>query len=240
MPSIFRAGDRQASVNAVLFTERGDGVLGAANELDYRTTGGLAAMLAARRVSALELLEHSIARIEAHDKSINAVVVHDFSRARHAAMAADAALARGERGALLGVPVTVKEAYNVAGLPTTWGFPEAKDFKPAEDALIITRVKAAGAVVLGKTNVPISLADWQSYNDIYGTTNNPWDLGCSPGGSSGGGAAALAAGYVPLELGSDIGGSLRCPAHFCGVFSHKASLDLVPQRSTAPEVPVIP
>src|SRR5215831_4252997 len=237
----FAPGDRQVSVNAVLFTERGDGVLGAATELDYRTTGELVAILAARKVSALELLEHSIARIEAHDKRINAVVVHDFARARHAAMAADAALARGERGALLGVPVTVKEAYNVAGLPTTWGFPEAKDFKPAEDALIITRVKAAGAVVLGKTNVPISLADWQSYNDIYGTTNNPWDLTRTPGGSSGGSAAALAAGYVSLELGSDIGGSLRCPAHFCGVFSHKASLDLVPGRGGgAPQTPAIP
>ena len=241
MPSILRAGDRQVSVNAVLFTERGDGVLGAANELDYRTTGELVAMLAARRVSALELLEHSIARIEAHDKRINAVVVHDFARARHAAMAADAALARGERGALLGVPVTVKEAYNVAGLPTTWGFPEAKDFKPAEDALIITRVKAAGAVVLGKTNVPISLADWQSYNDIYGTTNNPWDLTRTPGGSSGGSAAALAAGYVSLELGSDIGGSLRAPAHYCGVFAHKPSLGLVPMRGhTPPNVPALP
>src|SRR5262252_7197048 len=241
MPSIFRAGDRQASVNAVLFTERGDGVLGVANELDYRTTGELVAILAARKVSALELLEHSIARIEAHDKRINAVVVHDFARARHAAMAADAALAKGQRGALLGVPMTVKEAYNVAGLPTTWGLPEAKDFKPAEDALAITRVKAAGAVVLGKTNVPLSLADWQSYNDIYGTTNNPWDVTRTPGGSSGGSAAALAAGFVSLELGSDIGGSLRAPAHYCGVFAHKPSLGLVPTRGhTPPNVPALP
>ena len=210
-----------------MFAEKGDSVLGAVNELDYRTTRELVAILAARKVSALELLVHSIARIEAHDKRINAVVVHDFARARQAAMAADAALARGERGALLGVPMTVKEAYNVAGLPTTWGLPEAKDYKPAEDAIVITRVKAAGAVVLGKTNVPFSLADWQSYNDIYGTTNNPWDVTRTPGGSSGGSAAALAAGYVSLELGSDIGGSLRAPAHYCGVFAHKPSLGLV-------------
>jgi amidase len=137
--------------------------------------------------------------------------------------------------------MTVKESYNVAGLPTTWGFPTAKEFRPKEDALSISRLKAAGAVVLGKTNVPLSLADWQSYNDIYGATNNPWDLGRTPGGSSGGSAASLAAGYVSLEMGSDIGGSLRVPAHYCGVFAHKPSLVLVPGRGqTPPGVPALP
>ena len=137
--------------------------------------------------------------------------------------------------------MTVKESYNVAGLPTTWGFPTAKDFRPKEDALSVARLKAAGAVILGKTNVPLSLADWQSYNDIYGTTNNPWDLTRTPGGSSGGSAAALAAGYVSLELGSDIGGSLRVPAHYCGVYAHKPSLVLVPGRGqTPPNVPPLP
>lgn len=103
------------------------------------------------------------------------------------------------------------------------------------------RLKKAGAIILGKTNVPINLADWQSYNEVYGTTNTPWDGARSPGGSSGGSAAALAAGYVPLELGSDIGGSLRAPAHFCGVFSHKPTLDLVPQGvGGPPQAPVVP
>ena len=154
--------------------------------------------------------------------------MRDFERGLDAARAADAALARGERKPLLGMPMTVKESFNVAGLPTTWGIPQQKDFVPAEDALSITRVKDAGGVILGKTNVPLGLADWQSYNEIYGTTNNPWDLGRTPGGSSGGSAAALAAGYGPLSLGSDIGGSLRVPAFHCGVYAHKPTHALVP------------
>src|SRR5205807_757772 len=154
----------------------------------------------------------------------------DFDNARAAAVAADQALARGERKPLLGIPMTVKEAFNVAGLPTTWGLPSAKGRLVADDALAVQRLKAAGAIILGKTNVPVALADWQSYNDVYGTTNNPWDLGRTPGGSSGGSAASLAAGYVPLELGSDIGGSLRVPAHYCGVFAHKPTQALVPMR----------
>ena len=142
---------------------------------------------------------------------------------------------------MLGVPITVKEQFGVAGLPTTWGNPKFKDWRPEVDALAVQRLKAAGAIILGKTNVPVALRDWQSYNDVYGTTNNPWDLSRSPGGSSGGSAAALAAGFVPLEFGSDIGGSLRAPAHFCGVFSHKPSLDLVPQRGSGPpQTPVVP
>lgn len=115
------------------------------------------------------------------------------------AWAADAALGRGERGPLLGIPMTFKEAFNIAGLPTTWGFPQFKNFVPKEDGLVVSRMKSAGAVIVGKTNVPLALADFQCYNDIYGTTNNPWDLGRSPGGSSGGSAAALAAGFGPLS-----------------------------------------
>ena len=211
------------------------------DKLDYRTASELVAALADRRVSATELLEASIARIEAHDGPINAVVVRDFERARAAAREADAALARGERRPLLGLPMTVKEQFNVAGLPTTWGNPKFKGWQPAEDALVVQRLKAAGAVILGKTNVPFMLADWQSYNDIYGTTNNPWDVGRTPGGSSGGAAAALAAGFVALELGSDIGGSLRAPAHYCGVLAHKPSLDLVPGRGGGPpQSPAVP
>lgn len=203
-------------------------------DLDYRTARDLAAALRARQVSSVELLDHAVARIAAHDGAINAVAVRDFERAHAAAADADRALAAGDRRPLLGVPITVKEAFNVTGLPTTWGIPGTEHAQASEDAVAVRRLKAAGAVVIGKTNVPLMLYDWQSYNAIYGTTNNPWDLARTPGGSSGGGAAALAAGYVSLEFGSDIGGSLRVPASFCGVFAHKPTHDLVPTRGTAP------
>jgi amidase len=201
---------------------------------DYRTVKDLVALLLARQVSAVELLGRAIARIEARDGKLNAVVVRDFGRARAVAAEADRALARGERRPLLGVPMTVKESFNVAGLPTTFGVPGTERMPVREDAVAVARLKAAGAVVLGKTNVPLMLADMQSYNSIYGTTNNPWDLNRTPGGSSGGSAAALAAGYVPLELGSDLGGSLRVPASFCGVFAHKPTHGIVPMRGQAP------
>lgn len=204
--------------------------------LDYATTsaGDLAAALAAGRVSALELFDAAVKAIETKDGPINAVVVRDFDRALAAAKAADAALARGERRPLLGVPMTVKESHNIAGLPTTWGLAPFKGWTPRADSTGVTRLKAAGAVILGKTNVPPNLGDWQSVNPVYGRTNNPHDLGRSPGGSSGGGAAALAAGMVPLEFGSDIGGSIRVPAHFCGVYGHKPTHNLVPITGQAP------
>ena len=207
---------------------------GGSEELAYHTANDLVKTIAGRQVSSRELVDSAISRIEALDAKIDAVVVRDFERARAAADAADAALAKGKSGALLGVPMTVKEHYAVAGLPTTRGDPKYKNWKAEVDALVVQRLKSAGAIILGKTKVPVDLGDWQSYNEVYGTPNNPWDLTRSPGGSSGAAAAALAAGFVPLELGSDIGGSLRCPAHFCGVFSHKPSLDLVPQRGAGP------
>jgi amidase len=190
--------------------------------------------LAARRIGALELTDAAIARIEARDKAINAVVVRDFDRARDAARAADAALTRGERRPLMGLPMTVKESHAVAGLPTTWGFEPFKGYVAPADSVGVSRLKAAGAVILGKTNIPPWLADYQSNNPVYGRTGNPWDLGRTPGGSSGGAAAALAAGMVPLEFGSDIGGSIRMPAHFCGVYGHKPSYGLVPGRGHEP------
>src|SRR5580692_3116606 len=205
-----------------------------ASEWDFRQAGELVAALQARQICATELLEHTIARIEALDQRFNAVVVRDFDRARDAAKAADAALARGVRTPLLGIPITLKEAFNVAGLPTSWGYPQFWDFVPEEDALIVSRLKEAGAVIVGKTNLPVGLGDFQSYNEIHGTTNNPWDVGRSPGGSSGGSAAALAAGFGPLSFGSDIGGSLRIPAHFCGVYAHKPTLGVVPFRGYGP------
>ena len=213
----------------------------ARSQWSFKTATECAAALAAKQVSAVELAQDAISRIERHDGKINAVCVRDFARGLDAARAADAARARGETTPLLGLPITVKESYNVAGLPTTWGFPPQKGFMPPEDALSISRVKAAGGVILGKTNIPVGLADWQSYNEIYGTTNNPYDLGRTPGGSSGGSAAALAAGYGPLSLGSDIGGSLRVPAFHCGVYAHKPTYNLVPPRGhTPPPVPPIP
>jgi len=201
---------------------------------DYQSAKELLALLRAKRVSAVELTDRAIARIEAYDGKLNAVVVRDFERARASAIEADKALARGEGGPLLGLPMTIKECADIAGLPTTWGIPGTEKIPVREDAVAVGRLKAAGAVVLGKTNVPLMLADLQSYNAIYGTTNNPWDPSRTPGGSSGGAAAALAAGYVALELGTDIGGSLRIPAHFCGVFAHKPTFGIVPTRGIAP------
>jgi amidase len=219
---------RSAAAEATTTNRTRDG------RVDYKSVTEQVAALRARRVSARELVEHSIARIEALDTKLNAVVVRDFDRARAAAAEADKALARGDRGPLLGVPMTVKESFNVAGLPTTWGIPSGKNFRASEDALAVQRLKAAGAIILGKTNVPLILGDFQSYNEIYGTTNNPWDVTRTPGGSSGGAAVCLAAGFVLLELGSDIGGSLRNPAHFCGVFAHKPSHGLLPPRGHTP------
>jgi amidase len=213
----------------------------AKSEWSFETATELSAALAAKKVSAVELAQDAIGRIERHDRKINAICVRDFERGLDAARVADAGRARGETKPLLGIPLTVKESYNVAGLPTTWGFSAQKDFVPPEDALSISRVRGAGGVILGKTNIPVGLGDWQSYNDIYGTTSNPYDLGRTPGGSSGGAAAALAAGYGPLSLGSDIGGSLRVPAFHCGVYAHKPTFALVPSRGhTPPPFPPLP
>jgi amidase len=203
-------------------------------DLTYATVGELNAALAARSVSASDLTEAAIARIEKVDGKLNAVVVRDFERARVAAKAADVALARGETKPLLGIPMTVKEANNVAGLKTTWGSPGFADYVASEDGAAIARLKNAGAIILGKTNVPVFLSDWQSNNPIYGRTNNPWDVTKTPGGSSGGGAAAVASGMVPLEFGSDFGGSIRVPAAFCGIYGHKPSFGIVPMRGMKP------
>lgn len=212
-----------------------------ASPWSFATVTDLSAALKAKQVSAVELTQDAIGRIERHDDKVNAVCVRDFDRALQSARAASLALSRGGREPLLGIPMTVKESFNVAGLPTTWGFVEQKNFVAAADALAVERVKAAGGVILGKTNVPVALGDWQSYNEIYGTTGNPYDLGRTPGGSSGGSSAALAAGFGALSLGSDIGGSLRVPAHYCGVYAHKPTFGLCPARGhTPPPFPPLP
>jgi len=202
--------------------------------LPFRSAKQLAADLRRKKIGCLELLEVYLARVEKYDPSINAVVVRDFDAARRRAREADRALARGTVwGPLHGLPITVKESYDVAGLPTTWGLPALRDTVAAEHAVAVDRLLNAGAVLFGKTNVPMYLADWQSFNAIHGTTNNPWDLTRSPGGSSGGSAAALAAGLTALEAGSDIGSSIRNPAHFCGVFGHKPTWGIVPRTGQA-------
>jgi amidase len=182
------------------------------------------------QVSALEACDAAIARIEALDKTLNAVVVRDFERARATAKRLDQTKAKNDPRRLFGVPMTVKESNDVDGLPSTWGFEMFAKVKADRDAVVVQRLKAEGAVILGKTNVPVALGDWQSENPVYGRTLNPFDHTRSPGGSSGGAAAALASGMVPLEIGSDIGGSIRAPSHMCGVFGHKPSYGIVPLR----------
>ena len=184
--------------------------------------------VADRSISALEVCDAAIARIEERDVDINAVVVRDFERARAAATAIDADRSSQRDKPLLGVAMTVKESNDVAGLPTTWGFPWAASIPVRADSVAVRRLKDAGVVILGKTNAPVALGDWQATNPIYGRTVNPHDHTRSPGGSSGGAAAALAANMVPLELGSDIGGSIRVPANFCGVYGHKPTYGIVP------------
>lgn len=191
-----------------------------------------------RLVSSVELTGHMLQRIGHFNARLNAVVTLLPDSAMDRAHQADEALARGECwGPFHGVPCTVKDTYETAGVRTTAGAPFLADYLPGEDAAIVARLKSAGAVILGKTNVPTMAADWQSYNEIFGTTNNPWDVTRTPGGSSGGEAAAVAAGLSFLGLGSDIGGSIRVPAHFCGVYGHKPSLDVIPLRGHIPPPP---
>jgi len=194
----------------------------------------LACAVRAKSVSALDLADAAIARIEALDGPINAVVVRDFDRARDQARRVDQAVANGADLPLAGVPMTVKECFNIAGLPTTFGRESARHYRPTRDAAAVRRLKDAGAVILGKTNVAAGLADYQVDNPIYGRTRNPHDLSRSPGGSSGGAAAALAAGMVPLELGGDAGGSIRIPAAFCGVYGHLSSFPLISLEGHGP------
>lgn len=194
-------------------------------------------MLSEGDLSSYELVDQAIDRIEALDDDINAIVVRDFDRARAAAKKADEARAAGSDKPLLGLPVTVKEGFDVEGLITSWGLPGDHGAAKA-DAVVVGRLREAGAIVLGKSNVATMLADWQCANPRYGRTNNPWNRTTTPGGSSGGGAAAVAAGMVAMEFGSDLAGSLRIPAAFCGVLAHRPSHGIVPMRGFAP--PMVP
>lgn len=200
-------------------------------KLVFKPALALGRMLRLRKISARELLQACLDQYAAHNSRINAVIATDFGRAWKAADAADRRLRK--KAALSpfdGVPMTAKESFDWAGQPSTWGDPALANNIPKIDAVALTRMCEAGAVPYGKTNVPLALADWQSFNAIYGTTNNPWDVTRTPGGSSGGSAAALATGMSALEIGSDIGASIRNPAHYCGIYGHKPTYGVVPYR----------
>ncbi len=203
-------------------------------DIPFRSAKKLASMIRTKKIGCLELLDLYLERINRFNPTINAIVVTDPEKARKRAKQADRALTKGKPwGPLHGVPMTIKESFDVAGLPTTWGVPGYKNNFPSKNALAVNRFLDAGAVLIGKTNVPLYLADWQTFNDIYGTTNNPWDVTRVPGGSSGGSAAALAAGLTGLEAGSDIGASIRNPAHYCGVYGHKPTYGIASPRGQA-------
>jgi amidase len=201
------------------------------HEPSFLSAWQAAARLEAGKASARELVDQCEAAYREGHRRINALILSDFDAARSAAAESDARRARGQtRGPLDGIPFSVKESFDVSGWPTTCGNPANLANVAASDAVVVERLRAAGAVLVGKTNVPIALRDWQSYNAIYGTTRNPHDDKRTPGGSSGGSAAAVCAGMSFFDVGSDIASSLRNPAHFCGVFSHKSSYGIVPLR----------
>ena len=212
----------------------------AAADLDFASALEAARAIRAGQVSSVELTARMLDRIAHHNPKLNAIVVVAADTALARARAADEARARRESwGPFHGVPITIKDTFEVAGVTTTAGAPSLRTHVPTRDAAVVARLLGAGAVVLGKSNVPIFASDWQSYNAVYGQTNNPWDVARTPGGSTGGGAAALAAGLTYLEPGSDLAGSIRIPAHFCGVYGHKPSLDVVPLRGHIPPPPGI-
>lgn len=200
-------------------------------DVPFLTGAQLARAIAGKQISSRAALEALLQRAEAFNPRLNAIVVFDVERARKRADEADAALSRGEMwGPFHGVPCTVKENNNVAGLPNTVGFPERKGRIDPENEVMITRLLASGAIIYGKTNLPLDAMDFQSYNAVYGSSSNPWDISRTPGGSSGGSAAAVASGFSPFELGGDVGGSIRIPAAFCGVFGHKPTFKIIPKR----------
>ena len=201
----------------------------------------LAAAIRSRPVEAREVVELYLSRIERHNGALNAVCTLDAAGARKRARGADEALKRGETwGPLHGVPMTIKDAIETAGVRTTGGHPPLRDYIPTKDASAVARLKRAGAILLGKTNVPPLSADYRADNEIFGRTNNPWNLARTPGGSSGGAAATVAAGLTGFDVGSDLAGSVRTPAHFCGLFGLKPTERRVPNTGHIPEAPGLP
>ncbi len=212
----------------------------AAGDLDFASALDAARAIRDGRVSAVELTTRMLDRIQQHNGKLNAIVTLAGDAVDRARAADEARARRDWWGPFHGVPCTIKDSFEVAGVTTTSGSPILRTHVPARDSVVAARLRGAGMIILGKTNVPTFAADWQSYNPVYGQTNNPWDVTRTPGGSTGGGAAALAAGLTYLEPGSDLAGSIRIPAHFCGVYGHKPSLDVVPMRGHIPPPPGIP
>jgi amidase len=201
----------------------------------FSTAAQLAAAVRTKQMSSAELVELTLREIDRRNPKLNAIVWHFRDQAIERARRADEALAKGaDVGPLHGVPITIKESFAYRGSPNTWGLPPLEHAMSPRTATAVDRLESAGAITIGKTNVPVLLGDWQSYNPIYGTTNNPWDLSRTAGGSTGGGAAAIATGLGALTLGSDLNGSIRIPAHFCGVYGHKPSLELVSNAGFQP------
>jgi amidase len=208
------------------------------DELAFLPAVELVSLLQKREVSSRQLLDLYLERVERHNPAVNAIVTLDLERAQTRAAEADEAASRGESwGALHGLPITVKDVFETEGLRTTAGSEDLAGYVPQRDAVLVARLRRAGAVIFGKTNTPTMAADGQTFNPLFGTTNNPWDLGRTPGGSSGGCGAALASGMTPLSFGSDIAGSIRIPAAFCGLYGHKPTFGLVPPRGHIPGPP---
>jgi amidase len=208
------------------------------SEIPFLSATEIAYLIRNKKLSSVEVTRLMLSRIASIDQKINSINVLLEEEALIKAREADEALSRGKiMGALHGVPMTIKDSFRIQGVVTTAGNPVLKNYVADVDAIAVARLKNAGAILLGNTNVPLMLDDHQSFNDIYGRTLNPWNLECSPGGSTGGGAAALAAGLSYLSLGSDTAGSIRIPAHFCGVFGHKPTIDLVPKKGSIPPLP---
>ena len=207
-------------------------------DLAYLSAVDLLNLLREKQVSSRELLDVYLGRVDKFNPDLNAVVTLDAERASERAAAADEATAHGESWGLLhGLPMTVKDVFETSGLRTTAGSPKLSEYVPDRDAVIVRRLKAAGAVIFGKTNTPTMAGDGQTYNDVFGTTNNPWDISRTPGGSSGGCGAAVAAAMTSFSIGSDIAGSVRIPSAFCGALGHKPTFGVVPQRGHIPGQP---
>lgn len=211
------------------------------SDLVFKSASQLAQMIRDRQISAIDLLDAHLAQIAKHNPKLNAICTLDAENARNQAKQADEALAKGENwGALHGVPVTIKDIFETAGLHTTAGYIPLKDYIPQQDATVVARLKAAGAIILGKTNLAELAGDYQSTNSLFPRVNNPWNVEYTAGGSSGGSAAAVAAGLSPLDLGNDIAGSIRQPAHFCGVYGLKPTDRRISTAGMIPEVPGMP
>jgi amidase len=208
------------------------------SDLVFTPAHELARMIRERVVSSVEVLDAYLGKISKHNSQLNAICTLDSENAQKRAKEADEALARGENwGMLHGVPITIKDCLETAGLRTTSGYKPLKDYVPQEDATVVSRLRNAGAIILGKTNLAKLASDWQGINDIFPRVNNPWNLNYTAGGSSSGSAAAVAAGLSALDIGDDFGGSIRQPSHFCGIYGLKPTDRRIPTTGHIPEIP---